>query len=131
MQLMHFAGGLQFLVVALFRFWSAELRYRMKCVKYVLSYIFMIIFQMWKAVCGPTVGPQPTSETKLDTFISCYSHQPVKLNWTITCIVTVVGCFWFNGPMRQYFSLYRTGFQQDVYINTRITRVSQTHKIGS
>ena len=25
----------------------------------------------------------------------------------------IVGCFWFNGPLRQYFSLYRAVSQKE------------------
>ena len=31
----------------------------------------------------------------------------------ITNIELLVGCFWFNGPLRQYFSLYRAVSQRE------------------
>ena len=38
-------------------------------------------------------------------FLSLYV-QIIFIGW-------LVGCFWFNGPLRQYFSLYRAVYQRE------------------
>ena len=50
---------------------------------------------------------------------ACYSvHPEFKQNNYISILYTVkpahtVGCFGFNGPLRQYFSLYRAVSQRE------------------
>ena len=43
----------------------------------------------------------------------CLWHVPITLNTTNTLFQSMVGCFGFNGPLRQYFSLYRAVSQRE------------------
>ena len=38
---------------------------------------------------------------------------PALMQTSVICLHWLVGCFWFNGPLRQYFSLHRAVFQRE------------------
>ena len=40
-----------------------------------------------------------------------YSH--LSFHFFLPLMGWLVGCFWFNGPLRQYFSLYRAVSQRE------------------
>ena len=42
-----------------------------------------------------------------------YVHMYVLYIRTYATLCGLVGCFGFNGPLRQYFSLYRAVFQRE------------------
>ena len=50
--------------------------------------------------------------TDMDTFATMLGNIIQDLDWDriledALYWIDLVGCFWFNGPLRQYFSLYR------------------------
>ena len=45
---------------------------------------------------------------KIISFWLCWPNTPALLPH----VIWLVGCFWFNGPLRQYFSLYRAVSQR-------------------
>ena len=63
-----------------------------------------------------TVGQGPTALAVgagggcLDIFTLIYPFFPLSPSlWETARYSWLVGCFGFNGPLRQYFSLYRAG----------------------
>ena len=48
----------------------------------------------------------------LDIFILIYPFSSFSLSWETARYSWLVGCFGFNGPLRQYFSLYRAVSQR-------------------
>ena len=57
---------------------------------------------------GPTALEVGAGGGCLDIFIHIYPFSPLSPSLWKT-----VGCFWFNGPFRQYFSLYRAVSQRE------------------
>ena len=48
------------------------------------------------------------------SFLSAYIHNSELNDFRkIICLSWLVGCFGFNGPLRQYFSLYRAVSQRE------------------
>ena len=66
-----------------------------------------------------TVGQGPTALAVgagggcLDLFTLIYPFFPLSPSLWETLVGWLVGCFGFNGPLRQYFSLYRAVSQRE------------------
>ena len=54
----------------------------------------------------------PFNQRLLDVFLDCYTIYPYYDN-LMHFRIWFVGCFGFNGPLRQYFSLYRAVFHRE------------------
>ena len=72
------------------------------------------------APTASAIGPCPTiikivgrpGTGSLPRTIAAPDHPPHHLMTLIFVPIWLVGCFGFNGPMRQYFSLYLAVFQR-------------------
>ena len=49
----------------------------------------------------------------LDIFTLIYPFSSLSPSLWETALYRLVGCFWLNGPLRQYFSLYRAVSQRE------------------
>ena len=63
---------------------------------------------------GPTALAVGAGGGCLDIFTLVYPFSPLSPSlWETARYSWLVGCFGFNGPLRQYFSLYRAVSQRE------------------
>ena len=64
-------------------------------------------------------------------FRLCFIRFVFHVRSCIWCIGWLVGCFGFNGPLRQYFSLYRAVSQREGERRERIDESKNVQGLGS
>ena len=67
---------------------------------------------LYVCVCVKRGGDFWDEGERIEFYGHILLHLQLRTNYN-TCPIWLVGCFGFNGPLRQYFSLYRTVSQRE------------------